>query len=85
MSWSVRIRTFLGYWLTVMVGRYIGGLLGYTPFYREYTTDWKFAQAKMSGTWFYRRNLQFAYKAATSWTDLEQMESWTDQRAAAMG
>ena len=36
---SVYLRTFIGYWLTVIIGRYIGSLLGYYPFFREYTTD----------------------------------------------
>lgn len=85
MSWSVAIRTFLGFWVTVIIGRYIGGLLGYQPFYREYTTDWELAVAKMQGTWFYRRNVQTAYRAATSWKELREMVPYSDEGAANMG
>ncbi|KAK3307158.1 uncharacterized protein B0T15DRAFT_574010 [Chaetomium strumarium] len=83
--WSVWIRTLLGYWMTVLIGRWIGGLLGYQPFYREYTTDWELAVAKMQGTWFYRKNVQTAYRAASSWAKLQQMEPWSDEGAARMG
>ncbi|KAM3511560.1 hypothetical protein MY11210_004778 [Beauveria gryllotalpidicola] len=85
MSWSLAIRTFLGFWVTVIIGRYIGGLLGYQPFYREYTTDWELAVAKMQGTWFYRRNVQTAYRAATSWKELREMVPYSDEGAANMG
>ncbi|KAH7325628.1 hypothetical protein B0I35DRAFT_448772 [Stachybotrys elegans] len=84
-AWSVRIRTFFGYWATVIVGRYIGGLLGYQPFYREYTTDWEFAVAKMQGTWFYRKNVEMAYRAASSWEKVQAMKPWSDEGAANMG
>ncbi|KAH7026810.1 hypothetical protein B0J12DRAFT_771487 [Macrophomina phaseolina] len=83
-DWSEWIRTFLGYWITVLIGRWIGGLLGYKPFYREYTTDWEFAMAKMRSTWFYRRNLHYAYKARTPSTVLEKMKPWSDYGAAMM-
>ncbi|KAH9906350.1 hypothetical protein F4778DRAFT_769447 [Xylariomycetidae sp. FL2044] len=83
--WSVRIRTFLGFWLTVIVGRYIGGLLGYQPFYREYTTDWELAVAKMKSTWFYGHNVHTAYRAATPWEKLQEIEPWSDEGAATMG
>ncbi|KAJ6779468.1 hypothetical protein PWT90_00774 [Aphanocladium album] len=85
MTWSVAIRTFLGFWITVIIGRYIGGLMGYQPFYKEYTTDWELAVAKMQGTWFYRRNVQTAYRAATSWEELQNMTPMSDEGAANMG
>ncbi|TVY80670.1 putative oxidoreductase yanE, partial [Lachnellula suecica] len=41
--------------LGVVVGRWIGGLLGYQPFYRKWTTDWDLACAKMDSSFFQRR------------------------------
>ena len=67
-----------------MVGRWIGGLLGYQPFYREYTTDWELAVAKMQNTWFYRKNVETAYRAAASWEELQALEPWSDEGAATM-
>ncbi|KAL2177666.1 uncharacterized protein P884DRAFT_277391 [Thermothelomyces heterothallicus CBS 202.75] len=69
--WSVWIRTLLGYWITVLIGRWIGGLLGYQPFYRD--------------TWFYRKNVQTAYRAASSWPKIQKMEVWSDEGAENMG
>ncbi|CAD6575409.1 MAG: hypothetical protein ASARMPRED_007219 [Alectoria sarmentosa] len=43
----VPFRSFWGYWLGVIVGRWIGGFLGYAPFYPEWTTDWDAACDKM--------------------------------------
>ena len=68
----------------MIVGRWFGGLLGYQPFYREYTTDWEFAVVKMQSTWFYRKNVELAYRAATSWEKLGEMEPWSDESAARM-
>jgi hypothetical protein len=47
LSRWVPFRAFLGYCLGVVVGRWIGGLLGYAPFYPEWTTDWDAACDKM--------------------------------------
>lgn len=41
--------------LGIVVGRWIGGILGYQPFYRKWTTDWQFACRKMEQTIFQRR------------------------------
>ena len=58
-------RTFFGYWLGVIIGRWIGGLLGYAPFYPEWTTDWDAACNKMdrwSQRKFARRDMQVEAK-----------------------
>ncbi|KAL4727873.1 hypothetical protein ACLX1H_004568 [Fusarium chlamydosporum] len=39
----------------VVFGRWLGGLLGYQPFYRKWTTDWDMACDKMKTTIFQRR------------------------------
>ena len=82
---SASIRTFLGYWVTVIIGRYIASLLGYRPFFREYTTDWELAQAKMKHTWFHRRNIETSYQQAKTWDELGRMRVWSDENAASMG
>jgi hypothetical protein len=83
-NWSLWIRTFLGYWITIIVGRWIGGLLGYQPFFRECTTDWEFANAKMRHTWFYRKNLEVAYRYRTAWAELEKLDAWSNESASHM-
>ncbi|KAM3525203.1 hypothetical protein MY4038_007395 [Beauveria bassiana] len=39
----------------VVIGRWIGGMLGYQPFYRKWTTDWDLACTKMEASFFQRR------------------------------
>lgn len=63
----VPFRRFLGYWGSVVLGRWIGGLLGYKPFFREYTTDWDYAVAKMKRSWFQRHLAEDAYAKARPW------------------
>ncbi|KAI5865273.1 hypothetical protein GGS23DRAFT_419325 [Durotheca rogersii] len=41
--------------LGIVIGRWIGGILGYQPFYREWTTDWESACRKMEVSVFQRR------------------------------
>ncbi|KAK8101788.1 uncharacterized protein PG998_006802 [Apiospora kogelbergensis] len=41
--------------LGIVIGRWLGGLLGYRPYYREWTTDWELACEKMDTCWLYRR------------------------------
>lgn len=45
----------------IVVGRCIGGALGYQPYYRAWTTDWDLACEKMETSLFQRR---FADKRA---------------------
>jgi hypothetical protein len=65
----VPFRRFIGYWGSVILGRWIGGLLGYKPFFREYTTDWDYAVAKMKGSWFQRHLVEESYTKAKSWDE----------------
>ena len=41
--------------------------MGYKPFFREYTTDWDFAVAKMRGQPLIRRLIHGSYVAKASW------------------
>jgi hypothetical protein len=41
--------------LTVVVGRWIGSLLGYRPYYKEWSTDWEAAKQRMSTSVFQKR------------------------------
>lgn len=68
-------RRFFGYWTCVIVGRWIGGLLGYKPFFKEYTTDWDYAVAKMNGQPFIRRLIHSSYTAKTSWRKQVELSS----------
>lgn len=65
----VPFRRFIGYWGSVALGRWLGGLLGYKPFFKEYTTDWDYAVAKMKGSWFQRHLVEESYSKAKSWDE----------------
>lgn len=54
-KWLGPLRHVLAIALGVVIGRWIGGLLGYQPFYREWTTDWELACRKMETSFFQRR------------------------------
>ncbi|KAI0124773.1 hypothetical protein BJ170DRAFT_475741 [Xylariales sp. AK1849] len=64
------LQRFTGYWTGVIVGRWLGGLLGYRPFFKEYTTDWDFAVAKMQQSVFTRRLVDTTYKVAQPMAEL---------------
>ncbi|KAI1371045.1 hypothetical protein F4677DRAFT_450756 [Hypoxylon crocopeplum] len=70
-----RIRRFIGYWAGVVIGRWIGGMLGYKPFFKEYTTDWDYAIAKMQSSFFTRRLVQTTWKKATPLVELNKRNS----------
>ncbi|KAI9841067.1 MAG: hypothetical protein M1837_001038 [Sclerophora amabilis] len=71
----VPFRRTVGYWGSVVIGRWIGGLLGYKPFFREYTTDWDYAVAKMKGSYFQRHLVEHAYSSALSWGGQDKLSS----------
>jgi hypothetical protein len=71
-------RRFVGYWTCVVVGRWIGGALGYRPFFKEYTTDWDYAVAKLSGSWLQRRLLHTSYQSKTPWPKQVELSSGPD-------
>lgn len=48
-------RHFFGYWAGIIIGRWIGGLLGYQPFFPEWTTDWPAACEQMNSHWTQRK------------------------------
>lgn len=39
----------------IVIGRWLGALLGYQPFYRKWTMDWHLACLKMEASWLQRR------------------------------
>ncbi|KAF2463678.1 uncharacterized protein BDR25DRAFT_245311, partial [Lindgomyces ingoldianus] len=39
----------------IILGRWLGGILGYQPYYREWTTDWETARKRMETSPFQRR------------------------------
>ena len=68
-------RRTVGYWGCVILGRWVGGLLGYKPFFKEYTTDWDFAMAKMKGSLFQRHLVEESYAMALPWGKQALMDS----------
>ncbi|KAF2636136.1 hypothetical protein P280DRAFT_534017 [Massarina eburnea CBS 473.64] len=65
----VPFRLTVGYWTQIALGRWLGGMLGYRPFFREYTTDWDYAVAKMKNSFFQRHLANEAYKSEAVWED----------------
>ena len=74
----------------MILGRWIGGLLGYKPFFKEYTTDWDYAVAKMKGSFFQRHLVEDSFAVAKSWPEQVRLsegtkptnaefEQWTSQ------
>ncbi|KAF2834223.1 hypothetical protein M501DRAFT_944649, partial [Patellaria atrata CBS 101060] len=56
LPWYVPFgKTISMYFLNIVIGRWIGGLLGYQPFHREWTNDWDTACQRMSNCIFQRR------------------------------
>ena len=65
-------------------------MLGYKPFFREYTTDWDYAVAKMKGSFFQRHLAEQSFAKAKSWPEQVELskkgrptnaeyELWTQQ------
>lgn len=61
--------------MCVVIGRWIGGLLGYKPFFREYTTDWDFAVTKMKANPWTRRLVNDSYANKKSWDEQVELSS----------
>lgn len=55
LPWWVPFRRTVAQALSVVVGRWIGSLLGYQPYYRQWSTDWALACDKMETSVFQRR------------------------------
>ncbi|KAK7996413.1 hypothetical protein PG989_004453 [Apiospora arundinis] len=55
LPWWVPFRCTVAQVLGIVVGRWIGGLLGYQPYYRRWSTDWELACDKMETSFFQRR------------------------------
>ncbi|KAL2177749.1 uncharacterized protein P884DRAFT_223458 [Thermothelomyces heterothallicus CBS 202.75] len=63
LPWWVPFGRTISLVLGVVLGRWIAALLGYQPFYRQWTTDWDTAVEKMEQSMFQRR---FADKTKTA-------------------
>jgi len=55
LPWWVPFRCFISLWMHIILGRWIGSLLGYAPYYPEWTTDWDGACDEMEKSWFTRK------------------------------
>lgn len=50
-------------------------MLGYKPFFKEYTTDWEYAVEKMKGSFFQRRLVEESFSAAKPWHEQVKLSS----------
>ena len=55
LPWWVPFGQTVSRTMALVVGRWVGGFLGYQPFYRKWTTDWDLACQKMESSLFQRR------------------------------
>jgi hypothetical protein len=55
LPWYVPFGMTVSRALGVVVGRWMGGLLGYQPYYREWTTDWEIARQRMAQSFSQRK------------------------------
>ncbi|KGO64140.1 hypothetical protein PITC_087260 [Penicillium italicum] len=55
LPWWVPFGQTVSRTMALVVGRWVGGLLGYQPFYRKWTSDWDMACQKMESSFFQRR------------------------------
>ncbi|PVH97431.1 hypothetical protein DM02DRAFT_685011 [Periconia macrospinosa] len=55
LPWYIPFNMYISRAMGVVIGRWLGGILGYQPYYREWTTDWEVASTRMSKSIFQRR------------------------------
>ncbi|KAH6655954.1 hypothetical protein BKA67DRAFT_562256 [Truncatella angustata] len=55
LPWFVPMRSLVSRVMSIVLGRWAGSLLGYQPFYKEWTTDWDLACEKMETCILQRR------------------------------
>ncbi|KAI1651489.1 uncharacterized protein F4817DRAFT_356002 [Daldinia loculata] len=57
LPWWVPFRHIISQASSILIGRWLGGLLGYQPFYRKWLTEenWQLACEKMESSFFQRR------------------------------
>lgn len=51
----IPLNKWIAWALGIAMGRWLGGILGYQPFYRKWTTDWQLACWKMPSSIIQRR------------------------------
>ncbi|MCJ1266046.1 hypothetical protein MMC22_005928 [Lobaria immixta] len=71
----VPFRRAVGYWACVILGRWVGGMLGYKPFFKEYTTDWNYAVAKMRGSFFQKHLVEESFHQVKPWPEQHKLSS----------
>ena len=55
LPWYIPFNMYISRAMGVVIGRWLGGILGYQPCYREWTTDWETAAARMRNSIFQSR------------------------------
>ena len=63
LPWWVPFRGRVSQLAGIVIGRWLGGIAGYQPFYRKWSDDWQLACEKMETCVFLRR---FADRAKTA-------------------
>jgi hypothetical protein len=55
LPWYVPFGMTVSRIMGVVFGRWLGGFLGYQPYYKEWTTDWETARERMRSSFFQRK------------------------------
>jgi hypothetical protein len=55
LPWWVPFGQTVSRTMGLVLGRWVGALQGYQPFYRKWTSDWDLACQKMESSFFQRR------------------------------
>ncbi|CAG8979679.1 hypothetical protein HYALB_00003910 [Hymenoscyphus albidus] len=55
LPWYIPFSRTISMAMSIFLGRWVGGLLGYQPFYKEWTNEWDIACEKMSESRFQKR------------------------------
>ncbi|KAI1809743.1 hypothetical protein GGS20DRAFT_580435 [Poronia punctata] len=62
LPWYIPFGNILSKTMGVVLGRWIGGIFGYQPFYEHWSTNWNLACEKMQSSLFQRRFATARYK-----------------------
>jgi hypothetical protein len=55
LPWYIPFNMTISRLMGVVLGRWVGSLLGYQPYYKEWTTDWELARKRMQASHVQRR------------------------------
>lgn len=55
LPWYIPFGKTISMGMSIFLGRWVGGFLGYQPFHKEWTNEWDIACSKMRESMFHRK------------------------------